>query len=465
MASRDRSKRGRLLASAVCIALAAPAAALTLPPPAGGPTRIDFATDPLLRFAHGATPAQPFLDRLGEAVAHHPAVAAAIAGAQAQQGVRTQVRSGLFPQLDLSLVASRQLSRDFGSRQTIVESLQPRGRTDALLNGDQLLFDFGATGARIAAADARIEAARAEVEGAATDTALNAVASWYDLLAAETLGDLAADSSRRQREILGQVRARVDQGLGPASDIVRVEAMLAGSEDEIARNERRLGQAQARFREAFGADAPPAVSRPLPPLSQALSLDAAQAMARKTPAVIAALKQSAAARSEWRAARADGLPRLSAGVAATRYDVFSGSDYEVRGQLTLRQSLFAGGRQRGIVSEAAGKSRAAAATADRAAGESERDAGAAFADVAALTRSAAALEAAYVAGRQVRDAYAEQFRVSRGTLIELLRAEADYRNTAAALVQSTIDLDVARFVLLARTAEILPAAGIRLDIK
>ncbi len=454
-----------VLASAVCLAVAAPAASLTLPPPAGDPTQIDFAADPLLRFAHAATPAQPFLARLGEAVAHHPAVAAAIAGAQAQQGVRTQVSSGLFPQLDVQLVASRQLARDFGSRGTIVESLQPRGRTDVLLNGDQLLFDFGATGARIAAADARIGAARAEVEAAASDTALNAVVAWYDLLAAETLGDLAAASGQRQREILGQIRARVDQGLGPASDIVRVEAMMAGTDDEVARDQRRLGEAQARFREAFGADAPPAVSRPLPPPSQALSLDTAQAMARKSPAVVAALKLAAAARSEWRAARADGLPRLSAGVAATRYDVFSGSDYEVRGQLTLRQSLSGGGRQRGIVTEAAGKSRAAAATADRAAGESERDAGAAFADVAALTRSAVALQAAYMAGRQVRDAYAEQFRVSRGTLIELLRAEADYRNAAAALVQGTIDLDVARFVLLARTTELLPAVGIRLDIK
>lgn len=447
------------------LALAAPACAITLPAPAGDPLRIDFAADPLLRFAHQAAPAQPFLDRLGEAVAHHPAVAAAIASAQAVQGVRTQVRAGLFPQLDVQLVGSRQLARDFGSRETIVESLQPRGRTDALLSGDQLLFDFGATGNRIAAADARIGAAKAEVEGVAADTALSAVAAWYDVLAAETLAGLATAEDQRQRDILGQVRARVDQGLGPASDIARVEAMMAGTGDEIARDQRRLGQARAHFREAFGDDAPAAVNRPLPPLSQARSLDAAQALARRSPAVVAALKQAAAARSDWRAVRADGLPRLSAGVAATRYDVFSGSDYEVRGQLTLRQSLSAGGRQRGIVAEAAGKSRAAAFTADQVTGTSERDAASAFADVEALSRSVTALEAAYVAGRQVRDAYAEQFRVSRGTLIELLRAEADYRNAATALVQGTIDLDVARFALLARTAEILPAAGIRLEIQ
>ena len=48
-----------------------------------------------------------------------------------------------------------------------------------------------------------------------------------------------------------------------------------------------------------------------------------------------------------RAARADGLPRLSAGINATRYNAFTGnSDYEVRGTIVLRQSLSAGGRQR-----------------------------------------------------------------------------------------------------------------------
>lgn len=465
MLQRKPSKGLAVAASALCFALADPGAALTLPPPGGDPQRIDFAADPVLRFVRDAAPAQPFLDRLGEAVAHHPAVAAAIAAAQASQGVRTQVRSGLFPQVDASLVASRQLARDFGSRDTIVESLQPRGRTDGLLSGEQLLFDFGATGSRIAAADARIGAARAEVERQAAETALGAIAAACDVLAAQTQADLAADAERRQRTILDQVRARVEQGLGPPSDIARVEAMLADTGSIAARTGRALGQARARYREALGTDAAPLPGRPLPPRSQAQSLDAAQAMARQTPAVVAALKRAAAAGRDLAAVRADGLPRLSAGLSGTRYDVFGGSDYEVRGQLMLRQSLSAGGRQRGIVAEAAGKARAAGFDADRAAAESERDAGAAFADVAALTGGVTSAEAAYTANRRVRDAYAEQFRVSRGTLIELLRAEQDFQSAAAQLVQATLDLDVARFVLLARTGELLPAAGIRLDLQ
>ena len=449
---------------AASLLLGTAAAPLTLPPPSGDPQRIDFTADPLLRFAHTAVPAEPFLARLGEAAAHHPAVVAAIAEAQAVQGVRAQVRSGLFPQLDASLTGSRQLARDFGSRDTIVESLQPRGRVDAALTGEQLLFDWGATGNRIAAANERILAARAEVDRVATNTALAAVAAWYDVLAAETLVTLGSDAQARQRDILGQVRERVAQGLGAGGDVARGEAMLADARAVSARYGRLLGQARARYRESFGDDPPAMLARPLAPPSQAQSLDAAAALARRGPAVIAALKRAEATRRDWRAVRADGLPRLTAGIAATRYAVFERPDYEIRGLFTLRQSLSAGGRQRGIVAEASAKSRAADADADRAAGESERDAEAAFADVAALGRSVAALAASYTATRQVRDAYVEQFRVSRGSLIELLRAEQDYQATAAALLQAVCDLDVARFALLARTGEMLPAAGIRLDM-
>ncbi len=355
----------------------------------------------------------------------------------------------------------RQLARDFGSRDTIVESLQPRGRADAAISAEQLLFDWGATSARIAAADARLAAARAEVEQVANDTALTGAAAAADVVAAQTLADLAAGATARHRVILDQTRIRVDQGLGPASDIARVEAMLADSLGRAAAYDRALGDARARYREIFGTE--PADGRTLASRSQAQSLDAASALARRSPVVIAALKRAAAAGRDLAAVRADGRPRLSAAVNATRYDAFGSSDHELRGQLVLRQSLFAGGRQRGAVAEATGLTRAAGFEADRAAGASERDAASAFAEVEALTRGLDALAAAYTANRRVRDAYAEQFRVARGTLIELLRAEQDFQAAAAALVRGSLDLDIARYVLLARTGELLPAAGVRLD--
>ncbi|WP_419816749.1 TolC family protein [Glacieibacterium sp.] len=445
------------------VAVTPPAAAISLPEPSGAPQSIDFDRDPLIRFSHAAVPARPFLDTLGRAVEVHPNVAAAIADAQSREGVRTQVRAGLFPQVDASLVTQRSLANRFQSGDTFIESLAPRTRADAVINADQLIYDFGATGSRISAANDRIRAARAEVERVAGDTALRAVNAWYNVLGYQMLVELSDAMAKRQRAILADVRTRVVQGFGAAGDVARAEAVLADTEVQAARYGRALEQARGRYRETFGTDAPDHLSRPLPPRSEAQSLDNAQAMSRQSPAVAAALRRAEAARRDYRAARADGLPRLSAGVNGSRYDVFTGSDYDVRGTISLRQSLFAGGAQRGRIDEASAVSRQAGFIADQVINESERDAGIAFTDVKSLTITEATLETAYIANRRSRDSYVEQFRVSRGTLIELLRAEQDYYSAAANYLQGIIELDVARYALLTRTGEILPAVGVKLS--
>ncbi len=438
---------------------------IVLPPPGGNPLAIDFAHDPLLGFGRTPAPVQPFLETLGRAVAAHPVVQAAIVRVAAASGVRTQVRAGLFPQIDVQLTASRALARDFTAQSAVVDSLQPRGRTDASLVGNQLLFDFGANGNRIAAANARIEAARAELERSAGDVALHAISAWYEIVGYQSLVDLGGAAVIRQRQILADVRTRAAQGLGADSDTARAEAVLAGTETQVARFERLLDQARGRYREAFGSDAPSHLDRVAPPLSQAHSIDAAEALAHASPAVQAGLRRAEAARRDWRAVRADGLPRFSAGFNATRYNVFQGSfagpDYEVRGTLSLRQSLFAGGHQRGVIAEAEARSREAAFNADQVSAETERDAGIAFSDVASLARAESTLATAYAANRRARDGYVEQFRVSRGTLIELLRAEQDYFAAATNYLQGVVELDVARFTLLARTGEILDVAGVK----
>ncbi len=473
VSSESASWRWLALLAVVAASSVAPARAsalpvtLVLPRPSGDPRTIDLARDPVLEFGHSPAPAHPFLDDLGHAIEAHPVVLAAIARIAQASGIRTQVRAGLFPQIDVELVGSRALARQFVSRTAIVDSLQPRGRTDATLRGNQLLYDFGATGKRIAAANTRITAAKAELDRSASDVTLRAVSAWYDVIAYQTLSDLGIAAVDRQREILADVRARAANGMGANSDTVRTEAVLAGSEAQLTRFRRLLDQARGRFREAYGSEAPPRLARFAPPLSQARSSDAAEALAHAAPAVQAGLRRAEAARLDWRAVIADGRPRLSAAFNATRYGAFEGAfagpDYEVRGTVTLRQSLFAGGRQRGQVAEADARAREATFNADQTAGESERDARIAFTDVAALVATAKTLETAYVANRRARDAYVEQFRVARGSLIELLRAEQDYVGAAESYLQGVVELDIARFTLLTRTGELLDTVGVQLD--
>ena len=446
-----------LCAGIAAVIAAAPAPAqLVLPTPTGDPRSIDFAADPVLRFIGSSTADDDFIAAVAAAVARHPAQAEASATMDVARAQRREARSALFPTLSASLTGSRSLSRDFADNSAIVESLQPRGRTDASLGADQLLFDFGATGGRIAGASARVRAASADADRSAMATTLAAATVWYQVLAYQALTELSDALVARHRVILGDTTARVAAGVGAGGDIIRAEAGLADAIGQASASARSLADARARFRELFGRDAPIHPPRPAIEETRIGGAEVAIEASHRTPEVISAEAAADAAHAEARAVRGDALPRLSAGVTGTRYSVFAaGQNYDVRGQFVLHQSLSVGGAEAARSSAASARARAADAAADRIRAEAERDADAAFADAAILDTSVTALADAYRANRRNRDVMAEQFRLSRGSLIDLLRTEGDYFAAARALIQGSAERDVARYTLLARTGALL----------
>lgn len=447
---------------AAAFTCAAPGAAqvpiATLPGPSGAPQSIDPTADPLLNFLKRADATTDFTVLVGTAIEKHPSVQEAINVQREARQVRSEVRAGLLPRVDAQLNGDYSLARNFESNDpdNIIERSRPRTRTDANLTAEQLLLDFGATGARIRAASARIAVAEAEVRRVANDAGLRSVAAYYDVLAYQTLADIGQAFIQRHRDILADTRLRFEQGYGAGGDVARVESYLASAEGTVARFDRQLASARARYLEAFGVPAPARLTRPAPPASAASSAEQAVALSEKSPEVTAAKARETSAEREWRAARADRLPRVTGVVDATQYDVLdAGDDYDVRGRVVLRHSLFAGGRTSARANQALARYRQAEFAADRVVSEAGRDADIAFEDVRVLERQAATLERAYIANRRTRDLFVEQFKVSRGTLLDVLQAEQDYFEAATAYLQGATELDVARHVLLDRTGELL----------
>jgi adhesin transport system outer membrane protein len=453
----------------IAIGLAAPRpvqAQLVLPQPGQNPQAIDFSADPLLGFlAHAAPPAE-FRAAIAAAVARHPATGEADAGSDAALAARREARSALFPTFDASIVASRSLARDFTGNTAIVEGLVPRGRTDAAIGADQLLFDFGAAGGRIGGASARLRGARADADGSSAATALAAVEAWYQVLGYQAMTEISDALVERHRRILADTATRVAAGLGAGGDVARAEAGLADAIGATARQARTLASVRARYREVFGTEAPLRPLRPVRPQSAATDVPAAMAMSHVSPPVLAALAQAQAAHGDARGVRGDALPRLSAGVNAVRYNAFdSGSNYDVRGQVMLRQVFSAGGAEAARLAQANARARGADFAGERVIAEAERDAEAAFADARILDTSEAALADAYRANRRSRDIMAEQFRLSRGSLIDLLRTEQNYYAAAQALLMGSIERDLAHYTLMARTGELLGLFAIPVSAK
>ena len=410
----------------------------------------------MLAFTASGTDHGVFDAAVAAAVSRHPRRAEAQAGIDVADAGRREVRAGLFPLVSASVIGSRSLARDFIDTSAAVERLLPRGRADAGVGADQLLFDFGATGARIAGATARRRGAGAGADAAATAFALDAVAAWYQVVGFQALTDLTDALVARHRTILTDTAARVDAGVGAGGDIVRADAGLADAVGDAARTARSLAAARAQFRERFGAEAPVRPQRPAPAALAVVSADAAIVQSHCIPGIAVADAGADTAAAEARAVRRDALPRLSAGVMATRFNVLDpGPNYDLRGQFSLRQSLSLGGAEAARTFGADARRRAAIAAAATARLEAERDAAIAFAEARILDDALLALGNAYRANRRNRDITAEQFRQSRGSLIDLLRTESDYFAAARALVLGGIERDLARYALLARTGGLL----------
>ena len=431
-----------------------------LPQPTYDPLRIDFARDPVLRLSETSVSLDEFRAVLASALARHPSRFEAAASVDEAQWALYEARERQYPSGEVTISSYKTIAREFSNDPfNIIERSRPTERTDALLSVQQTLLDFGATQRRIAAAGARLRAASAEQEYVADQLALRAIASWYDVFAYQALTEVAREFTRMQESFRGAMDERISQGVSAESDIVRVETYIATANARVAQLERTVAQAAARYEELTGM--PPAASQPRAPqlgIAEPTKEDAILA-ARERPQVRAAEAEAAAARQDYRAAKAELLPVVTAGVDAGRYGVLENDrDYDVRARVTMRQQFFGGAGPR--AEQFGARAREVEARAQRIREEAERDASIAWSDVQALAAQLASQRESYIASRRARDILFERFKAARGSLFDVLEANEEYFESALAYVRALSELDAARYVLLSRTGKLLPALDI-----
>jgi outer membrane protein, adhesin transport system len=433
---------------------------LTLPSPVRDPLAIDSARDPVLGFATNPVSNDAFRATINGAVLRAPVLGEAVAQRQESEAARNEARTRQYPGAELSLSHFEVVSRAFSNDpQNILERQRPQFRTDGILRITQPLFDFGASSARIRAGNARLQAAAAAVEDTGTRVAVQAIAAWYNVFAYRALVRLAESAIAGQGVVRSQVEDRIRMGASARGDMAQVDSAIAASTAQLADFRRSLASAEAQFAQILAIPLPAAIGRaPSPDMAVVpgvLTPEAVDAL----PNVRSARAQARAAEAEARAARGEALPGLSAGLDAGRYGILQNArDYDVRASVTLSWRPFGGAKQR--VDQAEARAAGAEARYQRTREEAERDARIAIADVAGIGEESAALAASYLASRTSRDVLTERFRVARGTLIDVLNAEASLFNTAARYVLSVTELDTARYTLLARTGKLLEALAI-----
>lgn len=432
-------------------------------PPNAEPFSHPVTSDPLLDLSKQVGPIAAFRSEVESAVQTNMLLEEARAGEREAEAARVQARSALFPSVDMTIDANRSLARNFSNDPgNIIERSRPEGRTDATASVRQRLLDFGATSSRINAGNARVAAARTGKLASGADVALRLITAWYAILAQRLMERAALEYGERQLELRAAVERRIAQGFSATGDLPRVDSAIANVRTRLAMFRRERASAEAQYRAIAGHDAPADLYRvPLPAADQ-LSRDAVEAMVLRAPIVQKAEAEARAARQDARAARAERLPTIAAGVDAGRYGVFENSgDYDVRGRIIVRAQIGAGFNAR--ADQATARADAADAYAGRVRQEAVRDAQTAWSDVQGLDAQLAAAEAGYLASRNNRDVYATRFETLGGTLFDLVTSEDNYFYSIATYVQTLAERDLSRFALLARAGALLDALSIQVD--
>jgi len=430
--------------------------AVRLPDPDPQPLSVGAESDPILAVGVAHVDETAFHRFIVDAIKANPSLTEGQANVTAALASKRAADSAQLPRVDLAVSANRAIAREFSNDpDNVIERARGSGRVDATAKLEQVIVDFGASRRRIDAAIERIVEAEAEYDRKSEAVALRAIGAWYDLFAYSHLSELAENFIQQNEKLRASVEFRVAQGIAAPVERAQVDSRLASARLRFAQYRRELGNARARFQELFSLEAPLRIFRAPTPELERLTDDALTARAEVSTPVRVAEASARAARADADAARGDTQPSITAGVDAGRFGLYEPGrrDYDIRGIITFRYRLFGPGSAR--ADEARAKADAAYARALNIRLEAVREARIAWTDVGLLDDMLTANREDYIANRVTRDAVVERFRVARGTLFDALDAEDRLFMAAANYIRVMSERDVATFVALARSGDLL----------
>ena len=403
-------------------------------------------------------PANEEFNRLVQAaVARHPILGAQVSQAAIARAETKAARAALYPRLSANVDADYVIARRFGAGTTnVVESLRPEEQVNVGVTASQLLFDGGATFARIKSARARNRESAKSIDARINELALSALSAYHDLAVHRAILALGAEYVAHHEKLVRDVKERERLGAGARADVLRAESRLAAARSRVAQIKESASVAEIRYFEFF-KETPGALRFPnYEALAVASREEAISLALQKNPVIAAAIARTESVKAETRIAKASRLPELRASVTGSSFDVLNGAeDYDVRAGVNMSYDFFNGGARGAAISRARSAAEQQQFEEDRIRLEIERDAAIAFERRNSANERLDALTAALVASYEARALVSERFRASRGDLIDVIQAESDWFDAGVNYLAGLADRDMASYELMEFTGDLL----------
>jgi len=159
-----------------------------------------------------------------------------------------QARGTLFPQLDFTATGQRAKYQDV----TNVQTEYMATTYNASFGVRQLLFNAGASRARVSAAEAALRTADFRHNATLLDLGLATEVYYYQLLAAQSLLQVAEDTAKQRAKHLDLAQKRYESGVGRWVDVLQAKAEKAGAELGVVESRSQVRTSRGRLAAIMG---------------------------------------------------------------------------------------------------------------------------------------------------------------------------------------------------------------------
>ena len=401
---------------------------------------------------------EKWLDTIRSGLQEQPSVRAAQFFEAQTISTIEEAKAALRPRVSVGSSFNTGRSVRGEDEQALVAGLDPSSavRLDPTLTINQILYDGGASTARVEAASARADQARNQRLSTEGGLALRRADSLIQLARLQEQLVVARDNLAELELIAEMTRSRVEAGRDSPSETLEMKGRVLEAQRQIAGLVGRRAEAGARYREIFNERpvvlAFPSVFAPIP-----VSYDAALGIAmRANPDVLASRATVKAAVADNQATQAEGLPRIEVEGRLAYFDTTRQYTdfYDQSVSINLTYDIYDGGlrkaRQQGSLSQL-----------DRAKAEDEqlirsiRSAlGRAYANRIGLIPEYRIVRGELDRDIATRNVYREQFVAGKKPLSDLITAQQQVFSAALQVSEIEANLHRQHFTILSLLGEL-----------
>lgn len=362
---------------------------------------------------------------------------------------------GARPQVDLTAGAGRDSIDGKG--------YEDRDSSDYSYNGfsvtlRQMIYDGGLTRNQVNKLDHREMARYYELISSIESVSLEAMRAFEDVVRYRELNLLAEDNYIRHREVMDLVEDRFNKGYDSRSSLEEIRGRLSVAKVNKLTEEANLHDVSARYERIVG-ELPPKELKPYRgnmdiPTCADLALKKA---IKENPSLFASRENVLASQAAIEENKARLRPRidLKGGYNSDHdRDGVDGRKDKWYGEILLTYKLYDGGTRKARVKQYEQLEKQSMSRLQTKGRDIRQSLKVAYNDIEMLTEQLEYLRNHRSASDEVRKAYAQQFRIGRRSLIDLLDSENEYYQASRALMNAEFNIAISKGRVLASMGEL-----------